>query len=144
VNKKIFLISVVNLILLFVFGCGKKEEVRIIHEAKKKPMKTEIAASQEAPKETAASEEAVTSNPFLTPEEEEFFKGVPNRVNIDYLNLSAIFYSPLEGKAVIDGRIYKKGDIVDNKKIIEISPEEVILNDGEGGYVLKMKGVLVK
>ena len=143
-NKKIFLLSVVNLILVLIFGCAKEEEIKVIKKPEKKPVKTEMTAPKEAPKEAAKPEETVTTNPFLTPYEEEVFKNTANRLSLDYLNLSAIFYSPSGSQAVIDGRIYKAGDIVDNKKIIEIKTEEVILKDEQGEYTLKMRGVLEK
>jgi len=34
VNKKIFLLAVVNLILLLIFGCAKEEEVKVIKKQK--------------------------------------------------------------------------------------------------------------
>lgn len=81
-------------------------------------------------------------NPFLTSEEEEMFK---MGEIIDYLNLSAIFYSPHYSYAVIDGRIIKEKDIIDNKEVILIKPEKVILEDSQRNrYVIKIKGVIGK
>lgn len=79
-------------------------------------------------------------NPFLTEKEEAAFKDIDEREVINYLNLSAIFYSSSkESKAIIDGRIYKVGDVLDNKKIVEINPEEIVLKDASREYVLKIK-----
>ena len=38
----------------------------------------------------------------------------------------------------------KKGDIVDNKEIVVINPESVILKDAQKEYIVKLKGVLDK
>ncbi len=77
-------------------------------------------------------------NPFLTPKEEVLFK---EGKEISYLNLSAIFYSPSNKYAVIDGRIVKEKDTIDGKKVIKITPEQVYLEDCEGKYVVKLKSI---
>jgi hypothetical protein len=81
-------------------------------------------------------------NPFLREEEERLFESTKDRVQITTLDLSAIFYSTGASSVIIDGRFYKEGDIVDNKKIVSISPEEVILKDAQSVYVLQLQGVL--
>jgi hypothetical protein len=81
-------------------------------------------------------------NPFLRESEESVFDSAKDRLPVTYLNLSAIFYSPGASAAIIDGRFFKEGDTVDNKKIVTISAEEVILKDAQSVYVLKLKGIL--
>lgn len=80
-------------------------------------------------------------NPFLTKEEERLFRSSKPRIPINHLNLTAIFYSPDNKKSriVIDGRILKKNQVVDNKEIIEIQPEVVILKDSQGEYIMRLK-----
>ena len=82
------------------------------------------------------------ANPFLTPEEEEYFWKTEKKIEIDYLNLSAVFYSPGNSKVIIGGGIFKKGLFIDNKEITEIGREWVILKDTTAKYILKMKRVL--
>ncbi|MDD2703317.1 MAG: hypothetical protein PHC33_04870 [Candidatus Omnitrophica bacterium] len=86
--------------------------------------------------------EASRKNPFLRESEESLFESTKDRLPITGLNLSAIFYSPGTSAAIIDGKFFKEGDIVDNKRIITISPEEVILKDAQSVYVLQLKGIL--
>ncbi|HDN85923.1 MAG: hypothetical protein DRP68_07105 [Candidatus Omnitrophota bacterium] len=78
-------------------------------------------------------------NPFLTPQEEEFFRTHKRKV-IDYLALSGIIYSPQNAYAIFQGRILKKGDILDKKRIVDITPKEVILEDNKGKqYLVRVK-----
>jgi hypothetical protein len=83
--------------------------------------------------------EPAKENPFLTKAEEEFFKNAPNTVIIiDTLHLSAIFFSSLASKAIINGRVVGIGDIVDKKEITDIKREEVLLKDTQGKYAVKL------
>jgi hypothetical protein len=81
-------------------------------------------------------------NPFLRESEEDIFKSTQDRLLITGLNLSAVFYSPGASAAIIDGQFYKEGDTVDNKRIVTISAEEVVLKDAQSVYVLRLKGIL--
>jgi hypothetical protein len=58
--------------------------------------------------------------------------------------LSAIFYSPPESYAIINGQIFKEGEIVDNKRIEKIEPERVVLKAATGEYLLNLKEILEK
>jgi hypothetical protein len=97
------------------------------------------AEQKDKAKSPSLSEER--SNPFLTLEEETALKSRPDAIPINYLMLTAIFYSPSNSRAIVDGEILKKGDFIDNKEIINISPEEIILKDNNSRYVLKMRNV---
>lgn len=101
-----------------------------------------LASNEEVQPKALSEKDEVLSNPFLTREEQEVSRSTEGRLNIDYLNLSAIFYSPAGSKVIIDGKIFKEGDEVDNKKISGITPEEVILKDYQNLYFIKMKQVL--
>lgn len=141
-----------NKILFFIlslfFGCIARTETDAPSLDGEKP----IEASQETAlpaqgkgiiQEGLSEPDLLRQNPFLTLKEEESFRGKDFQgVIIDYLNLSAVFYAPYNSKAIIEGRIFKKGDILDNKEIIEIGPEEVILKDSQTSYILKMRQVL--
>lgn len=94
---------------------------------------------KDRPKSSAVTEER--TNPFLTLEEEKAVQSQPDAIPINYLMLTAIFYSPLNSRAIVDGAILKKGDFIDNKEIINISPEEIILKDNNSRYVLKMRNI---
>ncbi len=78
-------------------------------------------------------------NPFLTWEEEKELSKTKKRKILDYLTLSAIFYSSKNSFVVIEGHILKEGDMIDEKKIVKIEPEKVILKDEEGEYVVFLK-----
>lgn len=84
---------------------------------------------------------SIENNPFLTFDEEESFSPLIYRETIT-MNLTAVFYTPPNSKILVDGRIYEEGDIVDNKRIIKIRPEEAILKDTRGEYLIKLNGVL--
>jgi hypothetical protein len=86
--------------------------------------------------------EGSRKNPFLRESEESLFESTKDRLPITGLNLSAIFYSPGTSAVIIDGKFFKEGDIVDNKRIITIFPEEVILKDAQSVYVLQLEGIL--
>lgn len=81
-------------------------------------------------------------NIFLTEEEERFYRDQGDALAAN-LSLSAVFYSPEgESRAVIDGKVMKKGDHIENKEIIEIKPESVFLRDTKNLYYIKLKQIL--
>lgn len=101
------------------------------------------APQEEAPvQEIREKEPEGRKNPFLREAEESLFESTKDRLPITYLNLSAVFYAPGESVAVIDGQFYKEGDTVDNKRIVSIFPEEVVLKDAQSVYVLQLQGIL--
>ncbi len=128
-------------------GCEREAAVSVKKKsAKTKGNKAEMAAHSDA--EAGASgakpaiiESSMRTNPFLTREEEDLYKKQDTRRPVNF-DLSAIFYAPPKSKAVIAGRIYKEGDIVDNKEIVKINTGDVILKDGQGEYILRLKTVL--
>jgi hypothetical protein len=85
-------------------------------------------------------------NPFLNPKEEKALVELGNAISLDYLQVSAIFYSEFssQSRAIIDGKVLVLGDSIDNKEIIKINPEEVVLEDSQGHYVAKMAGVMAQ
>jgi DNA-binding transcriptional MerR regulator len=108
-------------------------------------IKTPIGQPEEIAQEVLSPEEedpSLRTNPFLAPEEEDFLKSQEGKLVINYLKLTAVFYSPPSSRAIIDGKIFKEGDIVDNKQIVKINPEEIILKDTKGEYIISMKNVL--
>jgi len=87
------------------------------------------------------AEGTVRVNPFLTIEEEGLFKALDGATSIDYLNLSAIFYSPGASKAIINGYVLEVNDSVDGKKVTDIESDRVILKDSEGKYVVMLRKI---
>lgn len=84
----------------------------------------------------------IKRNPFLTMEEIEFF-GKDYREIVEDLNLTAIFYSPGNSYAVIDGRVVKEKDVIGDKKITAMAQEEVFLEDLSGKkYLIQLKNVI--
>jgi len=84
---------------------------------------------------------SIENNPFLTFDEEEDFSPFIYRETIR-MDLTAVFYTPPKSKIIVDGRIYEEGDIISNKRIVKINPEEAVLKDAKGEYLLKLNGVL--
>lgn len=127
--SKIAAFVIGSLIVLF-FGCAKKEAA-----AETQSMLLE---------QTAPIPENPVRNPFLTQEEEQEkeLAGAGNRISLDYPILSAILYSSFQiSKAIINGEILKIGDYIDNKEIIEIQPEAVILKDAQAQYIIRLKNI---
>lgn len=142
-NKIFAFILGLTLLLFFGFGC-ERQEVKIIGQSSVPAGETEKPSPKEPVQKLILSSVEVTSNPFLTEEEERAFADLGKRIPIDYLITSAILYSPSASIAIINGRILKKGDTIDNKEIIEIQPEAVILKDSQGEYIVRLKRVTEK
>ncbi|MCX7926683.1 MAG: general secretion pathway protein GspB [Candidatus Omnitrophica bacterium] len=83
-------------------------------------------------------------NPFLTSDEEKLFQEQGTAIPLDGFNITAIIYAPDAGKScvIVNGRILKIGDYVDNKEITNIKPEEIRLKDSVGEYVIKVSSIL--
>ncbi len=78
-------------------------------------------------------------NPFLTQEERNKFQ----REELKHLKLSAIFVSNKSSYAVVDGRIVRENDIIENKKVIRIERNQIILKDQQGReYVIRLKNIV--
>lgn len=139
-NKRIVLI----LGLFVFFGCERKEEVRMIKEAEIPYEQPKEIPQQEQIHQVVPAMTQTRANPFLTEEEEKTFQVLGKVVPIDYLVLSAILYSPSGSKAIINGQILEIGSSIDNKEVIEIQPEAVILKDAQSEYIVRLKRVVEK
>lgn len=135
-------ISVFSAALLALsFGCAKKETDAIaINEAGRQD-ETSAAKIQDKPLEQIMqAAKALIRNPFLTEEEENRFIDTGNLSPADHLILSAVMYSSLnKSRAIVNGQILKMGDYIDNKEIVEILPEAVILKNARAQYIIKLK-----
>ena len=140
--NRIILSLVLMLVFCCVFGCKGKEGLSKIKIKKTKALQAKKEENHMAV--TAIYTERF--NPFLTKEEEEIFKYSEVRTPIDYLNLSAIFYSAESNKsmAIIDGEILGEGQTIDNKKIVKIQPKAVILEDVQRTYFQKQYIIRLK
>lgn len=140
------------ILLLFLFvGCSKQEETGTenlqgsqepAQEAQIAPEQEEAMAQQEESKEPAEDMDRARVNPFLTQEEETALKETGAAIPISYLNLSAVLYSPQSSRAIINGQILGLGDSIDNKKVIRIEPEAVVLKDAQGEYIVRLKRIV--
>jgi hypothetical protein len=85
-------------------------------------------------------------NPFLSEKEEKALVELGNSIPLEYLRVTAIFYSAYssQSRVIIDGRVLVLGDSIDNKEIIKINPEDVVLEDSQGQYVARLAGVMAK
>ena len=142
-NKIFAFILGLTLLLFFGFGC-ERQEVKIIGQSTVPAGETEKLLPKEPAQELMLSSVEVKSNPFLTEEEERTFADLGNRIPIDYLTISAILYSPSASRTIINGQILKKDDTIDNKEIIEIQPEAVILKDSQSEYIVRLKRLTEK
>lgn len=142
-NKIFAFILGLTLLLFFGFGC-ERQGIKIIGQSTVPAGETEKLLPKEPAQELMLSSVEVKSNPFLTEEEERTFADFGNRIPIDYLTISAILYSPSASRAIINGQILKKDDTIDNKEIIEIQPEAVILKDSQSEYIVKLKRLTEK
>jgi len=81
-------------------------------------------------------------NPFLDRDTELVYEDKDRRI-ITYMSLTAVFYSGDTSRAVIDGQIVKKGDIINNLEVTEIKSEKVYFKDYLGEeYTLEMSNIL--
>lgn len=141
----LFIVLCVTLVL----GCAKKEIAQIPAEnfgpptdspptQPVQPAQTRLSGQA---KEAVSPVSELAQNPFLTDEEEKF-AGLGKVIPIDYLAVSAILYSSSNrSKAIIDGKILEVGGSVDNKKIVEILPEAVILKDAQAEYIVQLRKI---
>jgi len=133
------------LLALLLSGCGRGSEIKIISPGETSLPKEVASLPQEKEKEkieTKTISEVPLENPFLKLEERESDRLKNQRKTIDYLNLTAIFHSPPTSRAIVEGKIVKEGDIIDNKRVIEIQPEAIVLKDFEGEYILELRDVI--
>ena len=108
--------------------------------AKKTIAQELLNPASDKPREAAISLEETTRNPFLTREEEATLFETAKTAIINYLAASAIFYSPGgKSRAIIAGRILEEGSSIDNKEVIAIQPEAVVLKDAQTEYIVKLK-----
>lgn len=121
---------------VWLFGCAA-EEAKIIQKGAIPHPGEKLTIEKEAIKSYISMAD-IKINPFLTSEEEEYFRQSQKQEIIDDFHLAAILYSPLRRRAIIDGRILGEGDSIDSKRIVQILKESVILKDEEGEYVLKL------
>lgn len=134
--------ALVILSLLILLSVGINWQTAII-KAQETPS-NQLAAQDKEGKVELINIALSRVNPFLTLEEEEFFKDLGEAIPIDYLNLSAILYSPGVSKIIINGYVLEVNDNIDGKKIIDIQPDKVTLKDAEGEYVIRLRKIVDK
>lgn len=104
------------------------------------------AQAAEQPSDKLRAQEPVAgsrTSPFLTLQEERSLEKQGSTIPIMYLEVTAVFYSSdaEKSRVIIEGKVLAVGDTIDNKKIIAINPEEIILKDSQGYYVVRMKKI---
>ena len=114
--RQIFIFFLVS---LWLSGCAGEEAKIIQKGAVAIPEEMSVKEEKEAA-EPRLSLGEIETNPFLTAEEEEFFRQTEGQEIIEDFHVSAILYSPVRRRAIIDGRILGEGDSVDNKRIVQI------------------------
>lgn len=129
-------------ILIVLMGCTKEDVVSAVKSVTMKEKPKAEEEIEEIVEETGFQPlPKLGANPFLTVEEDKMFVGAGYRESLD-LELSAIFYSPAGSKAIIDGKICREGDVIDNKTVTEINQQKVILKDERGSeYIIRLKSV---
>lgn len=131
---------------LLSWGCSQEAAV-VVKPHKEKKMQVQSVTANE-PKDQAPENESVApeaskrENPFLSKEEEDALMHKELRVALSGYDLSAVFYAPPHSKVIINGGIFEEGDMLDNKEIVTIDAREIILQDSEGKYYLRVKELL--
>lgn len=82
-----------------------------------------------------------TRNPFFTlQEQKQGFEKEKEKEKESYqpLSLEGVFIWPTKRIALINGQILKEGEIIEGKKVVSISEEQVVL-DNQGGMNIILK-----
>ncbi|MCP4652111.1 MAG: hypothetical protein GY858_01850 [Candidatus Omnitrophica bacterium] len=127
-------------IVICVCGCGaeKVSKEDDAFQPKQITMQKEVVEKEvKMPESNVIDAVALRRNPFLSKEEENKYSQEVREI-ITSLNLSAVFHSQDYSYAVINGRVIKTADIVDNKEVVKIEPEKVVLRDDHGEYVVNL------
>lgn len=127
--------------MLILAGCDNSGELRSVNRqggAKKERELTPMLKSEELKNIEALSDADNIRNPFLTVQEQEMFSGKEKRLILDYLRLTGVMYSKGKKIAIIDGRIVREGDTIDDKSVRNIFSDYVILADKKGEYVVQL------
>lgn len=149
-----------GVLLVFITGCesndytvvesskGSTKADTISFGDKLKQQKNQNTLPETPPPVTSGLKKtAMKKNPFLSWEEEQALlkpKGsdiqTKKVIILDSLKISAIFYSPVSSQstAIVDGRIVRENDEIANKKIIQIKAEEIILEDKNAEYIVRL------
>ncbi len=139
--KSVFFLYV---FLIFLFwGCSRKEAIDMSQTDQLQTAETTVVQEEDAQKlkKMPGLKEEGVRNPFLTDEEDKEFSASSNAIPIEGMELSIVGYAEDNSlsHAVINGVVVKVGDVIGNKKIIEIEREAVKLKDKQGEYIIMMK-----
>jgi len=144
-------LRIFSLILLFAFlgaGCSPDDEIghladdSIVPLKKKAVLPVSEGVEMQAP-QASYFDPLPRLNPFLTTDEEASFENKSAQIPLEYLTVSAIIHSSdNKSKAIINGQVYQVGDIIDNKQVLAINAEDVILKDTQGEYIIKIETVV--
>ena len=128
--------------ILFLVGCQKQEK-KIPLPIRDKKTDEEIFDINKKLSEDSRNKERFTALINRLDRRDPFSKdhtGIYKlKVSSGSLNLGGIIYDEKKPLAIINDKIVGKGDMVEDKEIIRITPEEVILKDREKEYILKLE-----
>jgi hypothetical protein len=81
-----------------------------------------------------------TRNPFFTlKEQKQGFEKEKEKESYQPLSLEGVFIWPTKRIALINGQIIKEGEIIEGKKVVSISEEQVVLDNQSGmNIILKL------
>ncbi len=138
------------LIILLVTGCGGAD-IEIISSNLKSSF--DEGQSFQDGKEQLENEKVmeglvlgeIDRNPFLGEKEESEDregKSVEKMEVLDNLKLTAVFFSPGKSYAVVNGRIIKERTFIDNKEVVSINKDYIVLQDSQGKKYLVRIGSL--
>ena len=147
-----------GILLVLISGCESNDYKVIQSSAStpqplKQPQKIQNASVEISPpaasglKRSETKQSGIKHNPFLSWEEERALlnpKPPPVKekkiIILDSLKLSAIFYSPVSSHsyAIVEGQIVREKDKIGNKELTRIKTEEIILQDEEGEYIVRL------
>ncbi len=79
-----------------------------------------------------------TRNPFLTLREQRCGSAIKTRKPIGFFYLQGVFIKPDKKIALINGKVVKEGDFIEDKKVASIEKDSVVLEDGGGKLVIRL------
>lgn len=156
-NRSVFL-SIFFLCALST-GCGEQSSPVVTSQKLEFPAEEKFLSPQEREKLNSVQQKTASQpeikneqkteqeeppgrlNPFLSLDEEQYFSSTQGRLMLNDAEVTAIFYSPPESKAIINGYVVKKNDMFEGKEVLEINPEDVVLKDAQGEYIVRMKKI---
>ncbi len=143
-SKNMLILGVLFLVIILVYGKNLFKKKEVTPESLPEFEQTSEGNSGEILSETTEKNSKGREGP-LRWGRDPFVADEILTAKLEMINrprklfLSGIAYKEGVYLAVIDGKVVKKGDIIENKKIINISEDRIILQENDKFEVLKVR-----